>query len=96
MLSDGFFSIGKWPITLGRTPPADDAEAALSRTVTATVYLSEEPHFDIILGRAFFEARRVRVDPIDPTDVRCMDTGERVECEVVVLRDGKGEIVTVT
>jgi hypothetical protein len=66
------------------------------RTVTSTIYLSEEPHFDVILGRSFFEARRIRIDPLDPTDVRCMDTGERLECEVVVLRDGKGEIVTVT
>jgi hypothetical protein len=61
-----------------------------------SIYLSEEPHFDVILGRSFFEARRVRTDPVDPTDVRCMDTGEHIECEVVVLRDGKGEIVTVT
>jgi hypothetical protein len=64
--------------------------------VTLPVYLSEEPHFDVILGRSFFEARRVRTDQFDPTDVRCGDSGERVECEVVVLRDGKGELVTVT
>jgi hypothetical protein len=66
--------------------------------VTAAVYLTEEPHFDVVLGRAFFEARRVRVDAhaLDPTDVRCMDSGEQLECELVVLRDGRGDVVTVT
>jgi hypothetical protein len=64
--------------------------------VTVSVYLAEEPHFDVILGRSFHEARRIRTDPLDPTDVRCMDTNEKVECEVIVLRDGRGDIVTIT
>jgi hypothetical protein len=68
----------------------------LPKTVTVSVYLSEEPHFDVILGRTFHELRRIRTDPLDPTDVRCMDTGEKIDCEVVVLRDGRGEFVTVT
>jgi hypothetical protein len=50
----------------------------------------------VILGRSFHEARGIKTDPLDPTDVRCMDNGEKVDCEVVVLRDGRGEIVTVT
>lgn len=77
-------SIGTWPVTVGRT-----------RT-THTIYLSEESHFDVVLGRSFFEKRGVKVDPVDPTDVICMDTGERIDCELVILKDGKGQIVTVT
>ncbi|KXN91482.1 hypothetical protein AN958_00744 [Leucoagaricus sp. SymC.cos] len=60
------------------------------------VYLSEEPHFDVVLGRSFFEKRQIKTSSIDPTDVVCLDTGEKIECEVVILKDGKGEIVTVT
>ncbi|KAF5389793.1 hypothetical protein D9757_003661 [Collybiopsis confluens] len=61
-----------------------------------TVYLSEEPHFDVVLGRSFFERRQIRLTSVDPTDVVCMDTGEKIECELVILKDGRGEIVTVT
>jgi hypothetical protein len=89
-------SIGNWPVTIGRTPAPDGEDAGARRTVSTALYLSEEPHFDVVLGRAFFEARRVRLDPLDPTSVRCMDTGERLECELVVLRDGRGDVVTVT
>ncbi|KAF9440326.1 hypothetical protein P691DRAFT_780115 [Macrolepiota fuliginosa MF-IS2] len=60
------------------------------------VYLSEEPHFDVVLGRSFFERRQIKTSSIDLTDVVCLDTGEKIECEVVILKDGKGEIVTVT
>ncbi|KAL4266128.1 hypothetical protein AB1N83_000561 [Pleurotus pulmonarius] len=60
------------------------------------VYLSEEPHFDVVLGRSFFERRQIRTNAVDPTDVVCMDTGEKIECELVILKDGKGDIVTVT
>jgi hypothetical protein len=60
------------------------------------VYLSEEPHFDVVLGRSFFERRQIKTNPTDPTEVVCLDTGERVEVEVVVLKDGRGEIVIVT
>lgn len=77
-------SIGKWPITVGRTK------------TTHSVYLSEESHFDIVLGRSFMEYRQVKLDPVDPTDVICMDTGEKIDCELVILKDGKGQIVTVT
>ncbi|KAJ3492145.1 hypothetical protein NLI96_g224 [Meripilus lineatus] len=80
----GLVNIGSWPITVGRT-----------RT-THAVYLSEEAHFDVVLGRAFFEKRQVKTDPVDPTDVVCGDTGEKIDCELVILKDGKGQIVTVT
>ncbi|KAF6763850.1 hypothetical protein DFP72DRAFT_873586 [Ephemerocybe angulata] len=48
--------------------------------VMLPVYLSEEPHFDVVLGRSFFEKRAVK----------------KIHCEVVILKDGRGEIVTVT
>ena len=60
------------------------------------VYLSEETHFDCILGRSFMEARKVKTDPTDPTSVVCLDTWEKIDCELVILKDGKGQIVTVT
>lgn len=78
------YSLGNWPIKVGRTK------------TTHTVYLSEEAHFDVVLGRSFWEARQVKVDPLDPTDVVCGDTGEKIDCELVILKDGKGQIVTVT
>ncbi|KAJ6502325.1 hypothetical protein C8R45DRAFT_615977 [Mycena sanguinolenta] len=60
------------------------------------VFLSEEPHFDVVLGRSFFERRQIKTSATDPTDVVCLDTGEKLECELVILKDGRGEIVTVT
>ena len=42
------------------------------------------------------EYRGVKTDPTDPTNVVCMDTGEKIDCELVILKDGKGQIVTVT
>jgi len=80
----GLVNIGKWPITVGRTK------------TTHSVYLSEESHFDVVLGRSFVEFRRIKLDAVDPTDVVCMDTGEKIDCELVILKDGKGQIVTVT
>ncbi|KAI0032277.1 hypothetical protein K488DRAFT_50214 [Vararia minispora EC-137] len=81
---EGLVNIGKWPITVGKTK------------TTHTVYLAEENHFDVVLGRAFQEKRLIKIDPVDPTDVVCLDTGEKLECELVILKDGRGEIVTVT
>lgn len=75
---------GEWPITLGST------------TTRHAVYLSEENHFDVVLGRSFMERRSVKTDNMDLTNVVCMDTGEKIDCEVVIIRDGKGEYVTVT
>lgn len=76
--------LGEWPVTLGST------------TTTHQVYLSEESHFDVVLGRSFMERRSVKTDGMDMTSVICMDTGEKIDCEVVIIRDGKGEYVTVT
>ncbi|KAA1469564.1 hypothetical protein DENSPDRAFT_816639 [Dentipellis sp. KUC8613] len=80
----GLVNIGKWPITVGNT-----------KTIHS-VYLSEESHFDVVLGRSFMEKRQIKTNPIDPTDIVCLDTGEKLDCELVILKDGKGEIVTVT
>lgn len=66
------------------------------KAVNLPVYLSEEPHFDVILGRSFFERRQIQTNDIDMTEVVCLDTGEKIECELVILKDGRGEIVTVT
>jgi len=82
----GLVSLGSWPITIG----------SLGRAVSCPVYLSEEAHFDVVLGRSFWEKRAVRIDGSDVTQVWCGDLGERVDCDVVVVRDGRGEIVTVT
>jgi hypothetical protein len=73
-----------------------DGDGTKPTVTNIQVYLSEEPHFDVVLGRSFFEKRQIKTSSIDPTDVVCLDTGEKIECEVVILKDGKGEIVTVT
>ncbi|KAH9945863.1 uncharacterized protein BXZ73DRAFT_36856 [Epithele typhae] len=80
----GLVNLGKWPIAVGRTRSSH------------AVYLSEESHFDVVLGRSFVERRQIKFDPVDPTDVVCQDTGEKIDCELVILKDGKGQIVTVT
>jgi len=69
---------------------------AETKSILIPVYLSEEPHFDVVLGRSFFERRQIQTNPTDPTEVVCLDTGERIEVEVVVLKDGRGEIVIIT
>ncbi len=74
----------------------NDATPVKPKTTLVPVYLSEEPHFDIVLGRSFLDRRQIRMNAVDPTDVVCLDTGERIECELVILKDGRGEIVTVT
>jgi hypothetical protein len=98
----GLVNIGTWPITITPSPSFNSAPNSKSRhplkpkPSMMQVYLSEEPHFDVVLGRSFFERRQVQTNPTDPTDVVCLDTGERLECELVILKDGRGEIVTVT
>ena len=42
------------------------------------------------------EKRMIKTDSVDPTNITCLDTGEKLDCELVILKDGKGEIVTVT
>ena len=78
------------------TTPGPSKPQTVSKTVEVQVYLSEEPHFDVVLGRSFFEKRQIRTTAVDLTDVVCLDTGEKIECELVILKDGRGEIVTVT
>ncbi|TEB25917.1 hypothetical protein FA13DRAFT_1636768 [Coprinellus micaceus] len=82
------------------TPPQTlhPAPANGLHPVLLEVFLDEEPHFDVVLGRSFWEKRSVKVSNVDMTEVWCMDVpgGEKIECEVVVLKDGRGEIVTVT
>ncbi|KAG5634414.1 hypothetical protein H0H81_002071 [Sphagnurus paluster] len=103
----GLVNIGTWPITL--TPsssfnahpdaPPDQpkrSKDAEQKPTLISVFLAEEPHFDVVLGRSFFEKRQIKVSNTDPTDVVCLDTGEKLECELVILKDGRGEIVTVT
>jgi len=102
----GIVHIGKFPITLPGTRDASTNSNAPSSssspskihhtTTTHTIYLTEETHFDVVLGRAFIERRGVQFDGTDQTNVICRDKGERLEVEVVVLRDGRGEVVTVT
>lgn len=87
---------------VGRKPlryqehPEPDQDGKKPTVTNIQVYLSEEPHFDMVLGRSFFEERQIKMSSIDPTEVICLDTGEKIECEVVILKDGRGEIVTVT
>ena len=76
--------------------PGSSNHQVVPKTVAIQVYLSEEPHFDVVLGRSFFEKRQIRTTAVDLTDVVCLDTGEKIECELVILKDGRGEIVTVT
>ena len=89
------YSIGSWPIRLYVLN--DQGERELSTVSTShAVFLSEEHHFDVVLGRSFMEKRQVKTNPLDPTDVQFLDTGETADCEVVILKDGRGQIVTVT
>jgi len=106
----GLVNIGTWLVTLqplgssslNPSPPdhphqdGKNKGAPGPKSTPIAVYLSEELHFDVVLGRSFFEKRQIKTNPTDPTEVTCLDTGERVEVEVVVLKDGRGEIVIVT
>ena len=47
--------------------------------------------FVVLMG-----SMQVKLNPLDPTDVQCLDTKETLDCEVVILKDGRGQIVTVT
>ncbi|WVQ76934.1 hypothetical protein IAR50_006613 [Cryptococcus sp. DSM 104548] len=80
----GIRTIGQVPITVG------------SRTALHAAYLTEEKHFDVVLGRSWMEKMGVKIDPLDQTILTYMDSGEPIECDIVVLRDEKGDIVTIT
>lgn len=53
--------------------------------------LSEESHFDVILGRAWMEKMGVRMDALDPTTIILTRDGahEQIPCELVIIRDGR-------
>lgn len=80
---NGITNLGKWPVKVG------------SKSVACTVMLAEDSYFPVVLGRSFFEKRKIRTDPVDMTNVVFMDTGEHVDVEVVVVRDEKGEPVPI-
>ncbi|WOO82821.1 uncharacterized protein LOC62_04G006307 [Vanrija pseudolonga] len=80
----GLQMLGSVPITVG------------SRTAYHPAMLSEEQHFDVVLGRTWLERMNIKVDPLDQTCLTYMDTGETIPCDLVVLRDAKGEIITIT
>ncbi|GHJ88974.1 hypothetical protein NliqN6_5376 [Naganishia liquefaciens] len=80
----GLVNLGSIPITVG------------SKTASHPVMLSEETNFDCVLGRSWMEKMGIKTDPLDQTSVVYMDTGERIPCDVVVLKDAKGEVITVT
>lgn len=67
---NGITNLGKWPVKVG------------SRSVACTVMLAEDSYFPVVLGRSFFEKRKIRTDPVDMTNVIFMDTGEHVDVEV--------------
>ena len=103
----GLVNIGKWPITVTPASSPDPGPSSHSnapskkkssnpKPALLSVYLSEEHHFDVVLGRSFFEQRQIQINSMDPTEVICLDTGEKLECELVILKDGRGEILTVT
>lgn len=87
---------GTKSVRRARQSAQPERELTGRKEVVMDVYLSEEPHFDVVLGRSFFEKRQIKLSTVDPTDVVCLDTGEKIECELVILKDGRGEIVTVT
>lgn len=81
---NGITNLGKWPVQVG------------SRAVPCTVMLCEDSYFPVVLGRTFMEKRGVRTDPVDQTSITFMDTGERADVEVVVVRDEHHEPVVIT
>ncbi|CED82625.1 hypothetical protein [Phaffia rhodozyma] len=87
----GLVNLGQWPIQVG------------SVAQKHTVMLSEETHFDVVLGRSWMEKMGVKTDPLDETSVVLMNglkgedgDGEKVACDLVVIKDGRGEVVTIT
>ena len=38
----------------------------------------------------------VRIDPLDQTALTYMDSGEVIPCDLVVLKDAEGNVITVT
>ncbi|KAK4058519.1 hypothetical protein OIO90_000681 [Microbotryomycetes sp. JL221] len=80
----GITNLGTWPIKIGK------------KTVEQQVMLVENSYFPIVLGRSFMERRGVRTDPLDPTSVVFMDTGEVVPTDLVIVKDANGEVVPIS
>ncbi|KAK8844552.1 hypothetical protein IAR55_006399 [Kwoniella newhampshirensis] len=80
----GLKAIGSIPITVG------------TRTESHPAYISEENHFDVILGRTWLEKMAIKIDPLDQTALTYMDSGEAIACDLVVLKDAKGNVITIT
>jgi len=58
--------------------------------------VSEEEHFDVVLGRTWVERMNIKVDPIDATNLTYMDNGATIPCDIVVLKDDKGNKIHIT
>ena len=62
-LSTRYVSIGSWPVRLYVLNDQGERELSLVSS-SHTVYLSEEHHFDVVLGRSFMEKRQVWCDDL--------------------------------
>jgi hypothetical protein len=83
-----------------------------SKTATHLAMISEEEHFDVVLGRVWLEKtgiKRVlfhsgsnsrilirRIDAIDQTLLTYMENGEVIPCDIVVLKDDQGNKIFIT
>lgn len=81
-----------------------------SKTSTHLAMISEEEHFDVVLGRTWLEKTGIkwvpnkivtawlmdRVDSIDQTLLTYMDNGEVIPCDIVVLKDDQGNKILIT
>ncbi|ORX34933.1 hypothetical protein BD324DRAFT_662036 [Kockovaella imperatae] len=67
-----------------------------SRTAEHQAMINEEQHFDVVLGRLWVEKMAVKVDPLDQTSLTYMDSGEVIPCDLVVLKDPQGNLITIT
>jgi hypothetical protein len=47
-------------------------------------------------GRADCNSYRVRTDPLDQTHISYYESGEVIPCDIVVLKDASGQVITVT
>ncbi|ORY30797.1 hypothetical protein BCR39DRAFT_528368 [Naematelia encephala] len=80
----GLKTIGKVSITVG------------SHTASHPALINEEEHFDVVLGRAWLEKMNIKIDPLDQTNMTYMDNGEVIPCDLVVLKDADGNVITIT
>lgn len=66
------------------------------RTAHHSAMMSEEAHFDVVLGRQWVERMNVKIDPNDQTILTYMDTGDAIPCDIVVLKDEQGNKIHIT